>query len=59
MSLSGRYMMTCDCKGKMTLYDLLEGEALNEFVVSEKDSETESNTVPRNLRIHDMCFSLD
>ena len=29
MSLSGRYLMTCEIKGKMTLYDLLEGEVLN------------------------------
>ena len=32
--------MTCEIKGKMTLYDLLEGEVLNEFMVPEKDSET-------------------
>ena len=59
MSLSGRYMMACDLKGKMSLYDFLEGEVLNEFMVPEKDSDTETGVVPRNLKIHDMCFSMD
>ena len=38
MSFSGRYLITSDLKNKMTLFDLLEGEVLNEFVVPEKNT---------------------
>lgn len=59
MSLSGRYLITCDWKGKMNLYDLLEGKMLNQFVVPERDSDVGSVSKDKNLRIHDMCFSFD
>lgn len=57
LSLSGRYMVTCDMLGKMTVFDLLEGETLNEFVAPEKNADGIENQ--KNLKIHDMSFSFD
>lgn len=37
LSISGQYLVTCDLRGKMSLFDLLEGELVNEFVVPEKN----------------------
>lgn len=32
-SISGRYLVTCDSMGKMSLYDLIKGEMMSSFNV--------------------------
>ena len=52
-------MATCDVIGKINIYDFYEGELLNSFVIPEKNSDHSDSETPKNLKIHDICFSFD
>ena len=57
MSLSGRYLATCEVDGRMTFYDLLGGQVINSFFIPDQsESEGDKN---KFLKVHDMAFSMD
>ena len=57
MSLSGRYLTTCETDGRLTFYDFLDGKIINSFKIP--DQSGEENEKKKYLKIHDMAFSFD